>query len=61
MRPQRGDGDNAIVDLAHRVEILTGDMVGGAAILPIASIINDEHAIVGGRSQRISAEQLQGT
>lgn len=45
MCPQRSDGNNTVVDLADRTEILAGDMVGGAAILTVAGIVADERTV----------------
>lgn len=39
---------DAIVDLAHRTQVLACDMVDGMAILAVASVVDDEHAITDG-------------
>ncbi len=54
-----GDGDDAVVDLADRTEILARDVIGGTALLALARVIDDEHAVGGRRSQGSGAEQLQ--
>jgi len=59
MRLQRGHGYDAVVDLADRTQVLACDMVGGAAILALARVVDNEHAIGSGGGQGIGAEQLQ--
>ena len=47
--PQAGHGDDAVVDLADRAEILAGHMRGGGAVLAVAGVIDHQHARRGGR------------
>src|SRR5207247_6784191 len=37
--PQAGDADDAVVDLAHRPQILAGDVVGVAAVFSVAAVV----------------------
>ena len=43
--PQRGPGHDAVVDLAHRAQVMARHMVGGMAVLAVARVIDDQHAV----------------
>lgn len=59
VRPQRTDGHDAVIDLAHRPDLLPSDMVRVGARLAIAGVIDDQHA-VGVRSRgRIADQECQ--
>jgi hypothetical protein len=42
--PQAGHRDDAVVDLAHRAEILAGHVRGGGAVLAVAGVVDDQRA-----------------
>ena len=56
--PQAGHGDDAVVDLAHRAEVLAGHMRGGGAVLAVAGVVDDQHARIMGGGGRVLAQQL---
>jgi hypothetical protein len=55
--PEGGDGDDAIVDLADRAEIVPADMRRGGAVLPTAGVVEHQHAAAMGRSSRLALQQ----
>jgi len=55
--PQAGHGHDAVVDLAHRPQILAGHMGGGAAILAVAGVIDHQRAPIMGGGGRVLAQQ----
>ena len=42
--PEGGDRDGAVVDLAERAERPPADVFGGRAVLPVAGVVEHEHA-----------------
>src|SRR2546421_285805 len=59
VRPQAGDGDHSIVDLAQLAQILPADMSRLVAIFAIPSLIDDQNSLGRGRGPRVLAQQLE--
>ena len=55
--PQAGHRDDAVVDLAHRAQVLAGHMGGGGAVLAVAGVVQHQHAPVIGGGGRVLAQQ----
>jgi hypothetical protein len=58
VRPQTGNGDNAIVDLANRPQILARHVRGVGAVFAVAGVIDHQHPLRMRRSDRVSLKQL---
>src|SRR6266571_754661 len=59
VRPQAGDGDHSIVNLAQLSQILPADMSRLVAIFAIPSLIDDQNSLGRGRGRRVLAQQLE--
>ena len=57
--PQAGHGDHAVVGLAEIGEILAANVGGLVAVFAVTGLVNDEHAVVVGRTGRIGAQEVQ--
>jgi hypothetical protein len=53
-----GHRHDAVVDLAHRAEILAGHMGGRGAVLAVAGVIQHQHPASWGGGGRVLAQQL---
>jgi hypothetical protein len=57
--PQRGHGDDAVVDLADRAQVLARHMIGGAALLAVPRVIDDQHTVGRWSRGRLGEQQRQ--
>jgi hypothetical protein len=57
IRPQAGDGDDAVVDLADRAQVLAGHMGGGGPVLAVAGVIDHQHTAIMRGGRRVPAQQ----
>ena len=51
--PQRGHRHDAVVDLAHRAQVLARHVISGAAVLAVSRNVDDENAVRRGASGRL--------
>jgi hypothetical protein len=56
--PQAGHGDDAVVDLADRAQVLVGHVRGSGAVLAVAGVIDHQRAPVVRGGGRVLAQQL---
>jgi hypothetical protein len=57
--PQRDDGDDAVVDFTYSAKVLARHIVGGVAVLAVASIVDDQDPIGITSCQWLSLQQLR--
>jgi len=55
--PQAGHGDDPVVDLAHRPQILAGHVRGCGAVLAVAGVVDHQRTRIVGGGGRVLAQQ----
>jgi hypothetical protein len=58
IRPQAGDGDDAVVALADRAQVMAGHMRSGGAVLAVAGVVDHQRAGIVRGGGRVLAQQL---